>query len=224
MNAKVSEPKSTKSEKTVQIKAPDLRIAHFRIIGTSPYVQFKFSEKTKQKIKTTQEAGSTSRSKKDRVSKDFDAVYREAMHVSTEGWIGIPATAFRSAMISACRLGSMKMTIAKLSVFVKQDGFGSDGTPLVKIEGEPEQHIGHARNANGSVDLRCRPMWKTGWAANVRIIYDADMVTASDVANLLERVGSQVGIGEGRYDSRQCSGIGWGCFSVDRSLGVEGGA
>ena len=44
--------------------------------------------------------------------------------------------------------------------------------------------------------------------------YDADQFTAVDIANLMMRVGVQVGIGEGRPDSKTSTGMGWGTFEV----------
>jgi len=57
-------------------------------------------------------------------------------------------------------------------------------------------------------------MWREGWEAVVHITFDADMLTATDVANLLSRAGMQVGIGEGRPDSKSSCGMGWGTFAV----------
>jgi hypothetical protein len=40
------------------------------------------------------------------------------------------------------------------------------------------------------------------------------MLTADDVTNLINRVGLQVGIGEGRPDSKDSAGIGLGLFEI----------
>lgn len=199
---------------TLAIKAPQLHVLKVKIVGTAPYVQHRFSAKAINQIIATQKAGSQSKGKKVREPKDFDEVYKGAMHISREGWCGIPAGAFRNAMISACRTVGYKMTHAKLAAFVLADGFDAiDGTPLVKIEGTPHRHTAHARNDNGSVDIRVRPMWDE-WSAVVRIRYDADMFSAADIANLMMRVGAQVGIGEGRPDSKNSAGMGWGTFDL----------
>ena len=140
---------------------PQRQIAKFKIIGTAPFVQLRFSEKKKYEIQKTHEAGSTNRSKKKKEARDFSTEYEEAMYKSEEGWRGIPAAAFRNASISACRTVGFKMTHAKLAVFVLPDGFDKDdATPLVRIYGKPEQVISHVRNATGVVDLRTRAMWK----------------------------------------------------------------
>src|SRR5688500_438017 len=104
------------------IKAPNLQIVEFQVRGTAPYVQHRFWKKAQ--IMATQEAGSTtqSKSRKARAPRDFAADYEQSKHVSTDGWPGIPAPAFRNAMISACRVAGFTMTRAKLSVFILPDG------------------------------------------------------------------------------------------------------
>lgn len=202
------------AEKPIQISKPNIEQVALKIIGNAPYVQNKFSQKAREMMRAKQEAGSTGTKGGKRQGKDFMETYEGAKHISEEGWIGIPAPSFRNAMISACRIVGFKMTLAKLSVFVLPDGFDADdGTPLVRIYGEPEVHEGLVRNATGVADVRWRPMWRK-WHAIVRISYDADQFTTEDVLNLLARAGMQVGIGEGRPDSKQSAGMGWGTFEV----------
>jgi hypothetical protein len=200
----------------LQIAPPNMKKALFTIRGTTPYVQARFSGRVIAQMIADQSAGKTAKSKKTRTPKDFDALTREALHVSDAGWVGLPATAFRAAMISACRTVGFRMTLAKLSVFVDPDGFDKvDGTPLVKITKGDWYRVDHAvRNATGVVDIRPRPMWDPGWEAIVTVRWDADQFTLRDVLNLMSRVGLQVGIGEGRPDSRQSCGQGWGLFEV----------
>jgi hypothetical protein len=210
-------PKVEKQNVTrVVIPPPNFKSARIRLRGTSPYVQHAFPQKALQTMIATQMAGSQSRKGRQRESKDFEAAYQGATHFARQGWIGIPAGAFRNAMISACRLVGYKMTLAKLSLFVEADGFDrNDGTPLVKItKGKPQKHFAPARNANGSTDVRCRPMWQDGWEAVVTVRWDADQFQAVDLVNLIARVGLQVGVGEGRADSPNSAGLGWGHFRV----------
>lgn len=190
-------------------------------VATSPYVQHRFSAKARAKIRADQEAGGTKTKNRIRDAKDFDVLYQDAGHIAAAtsddpgGWYGIPANAIRSAMISACRVSGFKMTAAKLSVFVAADGRDADdGTPLVRIRGEPEPLESTVRNATGVVDVRLRPAFKNGWEADIIIQFDADIFTPNDVLALLIRAGRQVGIGEGRHDSKKSNGLGWGEFSV----------
>lgn len=205
---------TTKRDAALSVRAPNMATMEICIIGESPFVQNKFSEKAKQQIMATQAAGSTAGSKKTRKPKDFDQVCQDATHFSRQGWIGMAAPAFRKAMISACRTVGFKMTLAKLAVFVKPDGYDrDDGMPLVRIYGKWRRHDMAARNDNGSVDIRSRPMWEN-WAAKVTVRFDADIFTQTDIANLMVRVGMQVGVGEGRHDSKDSAGVGWGEFRL----------
>ena len=204
-------------QQEVQISAPNMRQVIFTVIGTTPFVQNKFSNKAREAMKRKQQAGSQGKKGIKREPKDFQENYEQAQHRSHEGWRGIPANAFRAAMVDACRLVGFKMTVAKLAVFIEADGFDADdGTPLVKItKGEP-RYVEHCvRNESGVSDIRARPMWDQGWEAIVRVNYDADMFTALDVANLLARVGTQLGVGEGRPNSKKSTGQGWGLFRVE---------
>lgn len=203
-----------KTDKHVAISAPNIVTVDFRIIGTAPYVQNKFSAKARQQMKEKQEAGSKAKKGTAREPKNFQECYEAAMHKTPEGWFGIPAPAFRNAMVSACRMVGFKMTHAKLSVFVEADGFDADdATPLVKItKGKPAYFESAVRNESGVCDIRARPKFVEGWEAVVRVKYDADQFSLTDISNLMMRAGMQVGIGEGRPDSKSSTGMGWGTF------------
>lgn len=212
---RISEERNGDTRGTVTISAPKFRKLQFRVVGTAPYMGCRFSEKAMQAMRAKHAAGSVAKKGKQREARDFDRDYEQAKHVSADGWVGIPATAFRNAMISACKIVGFKMTHAKLSVFVVQDGFDRvDGIPLVKIIGTPEKTEMVTRNATGVVDIRVRPMWRQ-WSVKLTITYDEDQFTPEDVTNLLARAGMQVGIGEGRPDSKNSAGLGYGLFSIE---------
>jgi len=200
----------------VTIKAPNFGQIEFGLIGTAPLVGNKFAAKAREMMKAGQESGQTSRAKKTREPKNFDEVYQGHRHISTDGWDGIPATAIRAAMVSACRAAGYKMTWAKLAFQVIPDGFDNDDrSALIRItKGEPTPLESYVRLATGTADITHRPIWEQGWEASVTIRYDADMLTPQDITNLLSRAGAQVGILAGRPDSRMSSGQGWGTFKL----------
>ena len=197
----------------VTISPPKFERAEVLIRGTSPYVQHNFSQKARAIMEARQREGQRSRKGRQKEARDFEADYEAAKHVSADGWCGVPAPAFRNAMISACRTAGFAMTRAKLSIFVEADGYAQDGTPLVRISGEPEIYEAYARNESGVADIRWRPMWKK-WEAVVKLRYDVDQFSAADVFNLLARAGIQVGIGEGRPDSPKSNGLGFGLWEL----------
>lgn len=204
--------------RTVTIKPPNFGLATFRIIGTAPLVIHRFSAKTKAQMKAKMETGKAASSKKNREAKATDDLYEEARYRHKDGWDGFNAASIRAAMISACRLVGFKMTLAKLSVFVEPDGVDAaePQIPLIKIIGKPTKQEDMARVETGQPYVTVRAAYHD-WKANVRIRFDADQFTVEDVSNLISRVGMQVGIGEGRPDSKNSAGMGWGTFRLEEA-------
>lgn len=212
---KASYKREKEGDKRIVVSAPKIETAQFRIRGTAPYVQCKFSDKAKAVMRKTQEQGSVARKGKKKEPKDFNALFESCQHRSKEGWAGIPANGIRAACVRACSIVGYKMTEAKLSVFVEADGYdATEGTPLVRISKGKPRHVEHAVRIQQTTDIRVRAMWDPGWEAKVRVRYDADQFSLDDVSNLIMRVGLQVGVGEGRPFSRSSSGMGWGTFEV----------
>lgn len=206
--------KTTNETTSFVVTAPNFEEAAFVIEGTAPYVQHKFSQKSKQQL--MEDMMRTKKRKKSELPpKDFDDDYEQATHFGEDGRPGIPAAAFRAAMVDACRLvPGVAMTEAKLCVFVTADTVDrDDGAPLVHIWGSREKLISHVRIGQGTTTVTARPMWRK-WKATVRLSWDADQLSADSVLNLLSRVGQQVGIGEGRPFSKKSTGQGWGTFEV----------
>lgn len=201
----------------VKVSPPNFRTAFIKIRGNAPYVQNRKAPEVMIAIKGAQEAGSTGRKGKKREATDFQANYQRSMHEMADGSRGINAAAFRNAMIDACRAVDFHMTKGKMSLFILADGVSpKDGTPLVKFtKGEPHYFESLVRNQNsGGMSLCARAMWDPGWEVVVRVQFDADLFTLSDVINLMMRVGVQIGVGEGRPFSKDSAGCGWGTFDV----------
>lgn len=198
---------------TITVSAPNIQALTIRIVGNAPYMQARFSKKAMDAMMAKMD-GSVKKGTKVRAARDFDQDMKDATHFSVEDWAGIPASSIRAALISACRLVDFKMTIGKLSLFVQSDGLDKvDGTPLIKIYGKAERNDMAVRLATGVFDIRVRPLWRE-WFAEPSITFDADQFSTEDVLNLLRRVGMQVGLGEGRPDSRKSTGLGFGTFDV----------
>lgn len=208
--------------KEVIISAPNYKTLFVEIEGTSPYVQHRFSDKTRREMHAAQEAGSVAKKGKKKEPKDFQQCYKDAQYLlkAKKGdpeLNGMHAASFRCAMISACKIVNYTMTRAKLAFWILADGYDKfePSIPLVKFtKGAPEYFETMVRLSNGAPDIRVRPMWQPGWRAMLRIQYDADMFSHKDLLILLNRAGKQVGLGEGRNDSPDSSGQGWGFFKI----------
>jgi len=203
--------------KALAILPPNFQWIEVPIVGTTVYVQHKWSEKARKAMRDAQAAGSSAKRKGGkRAPKDFNALYKDAMHRTTDGGYGIPAGAFFKALVSACRLCEFKMTIARQALYIQADAESADPGDrggLVRItKGKPSQFETAVR-IQQTTDIRVRPLWEPGWKATVRVRFDADILSMADIANLFMRAGMQVGVGEGRPDTPS-GGMGWGLFEV----------
>lgn len=204
-----------KQTEEIRISPPRFLTLTVEIEGTAPYMQLRFSQKAKGLMMDKMAAGSTAKTKKTREARDFNDDMKQAMYLTEEGDHGMPASSFRNCCIEACRMAGFKMTHAKMSIFVEPDGFDyMEGTPLVRLYGgEPQRTDMAVRNATGVADIRIRPMWRK-WSAFLKIKFDQDQFTTTDVINLLNRAGQQCGVGEGRPFSKSSNGMGYGTFTV----------
>ena len=205
-----------KTDEIAVIKPANIVRANITIRGTAPLVINAFPKKSQDQMMLAMSTPKNQKkAKSERPARNFDEDFKGAKHVAIEGWDGISALAFKNAMISACRTAGMVMVTTKQTLSVIAEGYDYGGYPLVKIISKtpPERLISHVRNDNCGTDIRIRPMWRE-WSAVVTVQFDADMITAESVVNLLDRAGRQVGICEGRPGSKDSCGMGWGTFEV----------
>lgn len=200
----------------VNIKPPNFGTAVFTLKGIAPLVVHRFSAKTKKEMKQKMETGKAASSKRNREAKSTDDLYEESKYVHKDGWEGINATALRKALISACRLVNFKMTLAKLSITVIPDGYDQyePQIPLIRVYGDSIKQEDMARVETGQPYVTVRAAYHE-WSLKPTIRWDQDQFTLEDITNLLMRVGMQVGLCEGRPDSKKSAGMGWGLFTID---------
>lgn len=208
-----------KTGETVKIKEANIQRVTAKIRGIAPYVQNRMTAKAIANMREDMEdpAGKKRRARERKEeARDFEQECEQSTRVSTEGWYGIPSNGLGQALVDAVRLvEGLTMTNTKMALTVIPDGFDArDGMPLTKItKGKPIMSV-MLVDQNGRANLRSRPMWLPGWVATVTIEFDGDPLTKKDVANLLARVGAQIGIGSGRPFSKQSCGLGWGRFEL----------
>lgn len=208
-------PKNTNSNTSVTIAPPARAEAMFNIEGDAPLVINCFSTRQITDMREKQKEGGTAQARKVRKPKDFDALFEEARHRSVEGWDGFPAMGLQQAMIAGCRSTDLKMVRAKVAFSVKPDGFNREsGVGLVRIRGvKPIACEHNVRLPTGVADIRARAMYLPGWKAQVHLVFDKNLLRLEDVANLLQ-YGGLAGLCEGRPNSKNSAGMGWGTFLI----------
>lgn len=182
------------------------------IIGTTPLICHRFSEKAKREMLDNMQGR-----KSPRQSKDPHAEYDAAFYRLSDGRFGFPATAFKDATVGGARFygSSVTMTALRQSMFFRGQ-LGQDGQQLVPIEGEPIMREDVVRVGRGGTDLRYRPQF-TEWSTVLTITFVRSMLTLNSVLSLVGAGGMGVGVGEWRPER---SGD-FGTFGVDTSKEVN---
>lgn len=133
------------------------------------------------------------------------------------GYPAMPATAFKGAMVSACRFfEGLPMTQGRLLIFIQ--GEGPD--QLIRLHGTEAVREDLPRNATGVVDLRYRTQLLAGttgvedWRADITVIYPETLLTTESVLALVDAAG-RVGVGDWRPGSPKSNTGTYGMFKVD---------
>ena len=208
-----------KESKSVKIVIPPLKFAFMpiKIRGTSVYVSNRFSAEAREIMRRGFIQGSKKKKRgSEKEPRDFDKDCAGSMYRSSEGWYGIPTTAFRQAMISVCVLLGFVTTTAKKAIFVVPDGFDAkEGQPLVKItKGKPDHFESYTIISGKTPNIAARGRWAAGWEACPVVKFDEGIFTPTDIVNLMMRAGVQIGTGAGRPFSKNSCGQDWGTWEV----------
>lgn len=170
----------------VQLPPIDIRHMTIDVVGDSPLISHKWSEKAKKQMLDKQ----MKKAKTAKEAKDPEQDYRESLYEHPDGGYGFPCVAFKAAAVSACRFSDgMKMTEAR-------GAFHVDGE-LAKIEGEPEMREDMVRVGMGTADIRYRGQFPT-WRTTLLISYNASSISPEQIMNLMNLAGFGVGVGEWR--------------------------
>ena len=170
-----------------EVKLAGLAIERIRLrlVGTSPLIVHKWSEKAKKQMLDKQ----MKRASQGKAAKDPEQDYRESLYVREDGSYGFPAVAFKAAAVRAGTYCDMKMIFLRGAFHVEGD--------LVLIEGEPEPREDMVRVGMGTADIRYRPQFPK-WATELDITYNSRALTDEQIINLFEIAGFAVGVGEWR--------------------------
>ena len=182
----------------------------FTIIGTSPLIQHKWSEKAKREMKEKHAGKKT----KTRAVRDPEAEFQAACYLDDNGEFGLPLMAFKNSLISAAHKDiGIEKTLVRKAFFIKS----ADSGLVHKMDcSEPVMREDMVRVGAGSADIRYRPEFRQ-WKSTISCEVDGQLLTADDVINLVNRAGFGVGIGEWRPEK---SGE-FGRFEVDMSEPVN---
>ncbi len=161
-----------------------------KVRGISSLIVHRFGKKATDQIEAKQQK----KAKKPREAKDPEAEYQECFYRDEDDYV-FPCSAFKKAMVSAATSIDDKTNFPKTkirqAVFVKGD--------FVRLEygKEPRMRTDPVRLPSGGADMRYRPEFED-WSVVLIIEYNASVLSAEQIVNLINIAGFGVGIGDWR--------------------------
>jgi len=198
---------ATKTAETKEIIIPaiDIQGLTLKIVGDSPLIMHKWSEKAKKEILDKHmKKAKKGKDAKVPVADFIDSIYwlsHEPKEKTEKGFaeaikngatFGFPSVAFKASAVSAgYRSGVTKDKVSTYAAFHIDNEF-------VEINGIPEMREDMVR-IGMTVDIRYRGEFKE-WSAEVGVKYNASAISAEQIVNLFNLGGFACGIGEWRAE------------------------
>ena len=206
-------PKATKAAakgKTdvVLIARPDLRRIVVKVVGTSPVIVHAWDEKAKAQMRDKQQGKAAQK----KAPKNPKELIEGCKYRDVNGKDCLPALAFKSAIVSAARhVDGLPMTVLRGALFVGGQTSGPMGEDmlLLKFKNITERED-MVRVGMGTSDMRYRPQYN-GWSVELPITYNAGVISAEQIINLVITAGFSVGVFEWRPEKNGQNGR----FDVD---------
>lgn len=186
-----------------------------RIRGLSPYVPHRFGVSAQVQIEDIYREGSRRGTRKNRPEFTPEQEAEAGVYRLPGGGYGIPALAFRRAIVDAAPLrGYVKKRLAGAVDVIGEELDEETKMPLVRLE-SPREPVTFASRVvvMGRAALRYRKCF-TEWGATFRVQVDPEVLDKKGLVELLEAAGNNIGVGDGRPGSPNSPGVGWGRFAV----------
>ena len=208
----------TTNEQVITIPALDIRTATVKIVGDSPLIMHKWSEKAKKEIldKQMKKAKSKGHDAKDPFADFISSMYwldGEPENKTPDGFaaaledgarFGFPSTAGKAAAVAAAyRAGITKNMVSMNGAFHVLGEF-------VEIHGEPVMREDMVKVGMGVADIRYRGEFPEWWSS-FTVRYNSAVLSLEQLINMINMGGFACGIGEWRAEK----GGTFGAFHVE---------
>lgn len=209
--------KAATGAQTITLNPLKLEVLRLRVVGDTELIVHAWSEKAKKEMLAAQQ-----KKPKTREIRNPEQEYLDSMYPIPEekgGGYGFPALALNGAIVEVAhnKRTGIEKTLVRQAIRVNGD-VRHNNMWLCRIHGTPEMREDMVRVGMGTADLRYRANYFP-WHMDLTVTYDADLVTADTVVNLLNRAGFGCGIGEWRPQKDGQSGT----FHVESIPDVDGG-
>ena len=175
------------TDQPIELPAMNIKLAEIFLIGDSPLISHKWSEKSKKEIRDKQQ-------KKAKTAKDIrnpEAEFEDSLYHIEGGGYGFPAVAFKAAAVNACsHVDGITKVHARGAFHIMCE--------LVTIGGDkPVQREDMVRVGMGVADLRYRGEFKK-WHCKIPVRFNANVLSLEQITNIFDTAGFSTGVGEWR--------------------------
>lgn len=202
---------AAKKEVGIELPPLDLRLMDVVIIGDSPLIVHAWSAKAKKEMLDKQ----MKKAKQAKEAKDPKADFEASLYKLSDGSYGFPSVGFKAAAVTA---GTSVAGLTKVAARQAFHILGEDvdvtgvfeGTSarlnLVRVRGRLSMREDMVRVGMGTADLRYRGEF-SDWHARILVKYNANVLSESQILNLINVAGFAVGIGEWRPEKDGMNGM-----------------
>lgn len=170
----------------VEIPAIGIQTMEIVLIGDSPLISHKWSEKSMKMMLDKQQK----KARGGKEAKDLDRDFKESIYRLPGNEPAFPAIAFKAAAVTACTsVDGMTKVQARQAFHIVGD--------LIEIDGDPTMRVDMVRVGMGTADIRARAEFKK-WSVTLNVRYNTSTLSPSQIINLFNIAGFGVGVGEWR--------------------------
>lgn len=188
---KKEEKKSSSNEKEVVINPLEIATMRAKLVGITPYLSNKMSDKDKQMMLDKQMGKGTEKNKIRNPNQEVE----DKIHRLSDGNVGIPIVAIKKAMVESAPLLEMEKKLVRGGLFiVAEDG---NLLPLKYKKMVVNEAITRDSGIGRTPRTTFRPQFNE-WSCEFTIKYNSKQITPDQILNLLKVAGFHIGIGSWR--------------------------
>jgi hypothetical protein len=185
-------------EVVIELPKLDLRTMEVTLVGDSPLISHRWSEKAKKEMLDKQ----MKKAKQAKEAKDPWMDFCESLYWLSpmpskpsekdieKATFGFPAVAFKAAAVDACS------HVANITKVEARGSFHIQGD-MVKIVGVPSMREDMVRVGMGTADIRYRGEFRD-WRCGFTLRFNANVISPEQILNLFNTAGFAIGVGEWR--------------------------
>jgi hypothetical protein len=201
------------AKQDVGIELPPLQIQlmEVTVVGDSPLIVHAWSEKAKKEMLGKQMKAA----KMAKEAKDPRADFESSLYRLGDGF-GFPSIGFKAAAVTACTsVAGITKVAARQAFHILGENIDVNGAfegtkarvNLVRINGgAPSMREDMVRVGMGTADLRYRGEF-ADWHAKLLVRYNANVLSESQILNIINVAGFAVGVGEWRPEKDGMNGM-----------------